>query len=216
MSKEIPTPYVWTLNPQMGVAAGASQDYGTKMNWLSAGANMIHQVNHIREQRNTLLMKQGAITETPRNVTNPSYWPAAMLMKPHIPPVTVELPRNYQLERVMHNSGMQIAGGSRVNHFNGRGLQLNEKQSTSLKLRPDGIFQLAGGSRSSFNPKVVNYLALQGEPNVPRAGGLGTIQFLQEFVPSIYFNPFSGQPDTYPDEFIFNYDLAKDSVDSYV
>ncbi|AKT26038.1 pVlll protein [Equine adenovirus 2] len=214
MSKEIPTPYIWTLNPQMGVAAGASQDYSTKMNWLSAGANMIQRVNDIREDRNSLLIRQSAITETPRSVTNPLHWPSSLLLKPNAPPVTVELPRNYELEQAMTQSGMQLAGGAKMTHNRGLGLQLNE-YNRSYKLRPDGIFQLAGGSRSSFNPNVTQYLALQGQPSVPRSGGLGSIQFIQEFVPTVYFNPFSGRPDTYPDEFIYNYDLATDSVDGY-
>ena len=42
-SKVVPSPYVWTPQPQRGTAAGASQDYSTKMNWLSAGPAMVQR-----------------------------------------------------------------------------------------------------------------------------------------------------------------------------
>ena len=79
MSKDIPTPYVWTYQPQLGQAAGASQDYSTRMNWLSAGPSMIDQVNQIRVERNNILLRQAAATETPRLVRNPPNWPARYL-----------------------------------------------------------------------------------------------------------------------------------------
>lgn len=81
-------------------------------------------------------------------------------------------------------------------------------------LRPDGVFQLGGGGRSSFNPTQA-YLTLQQGSSVPRSGGIGAVQFVQEFVPQVYFNPFSGPPDTFPDQFIPNYDIVTNSVDGY-
>lgn len=213
MSKEIPTPYVWSFNPQMGTAAGASQDYSTKMNWMSAGNHMIQQVNDIRDSRNQILLRQGAITETSRNVINPPTWPSTLLIQPNLPPTTLELPRNHRLEQAMTHSGMQLAGGKLP--YVGFGIQMNDSAVPTLKLRPDGIFQLAGGSRSSFNPDTARYLALQSQPTVARSGGMGSWQFTREFVPAVYLNPFSGQPNSYPDEFIFNYDLIANSVDGY-
>lgn len=67
MSKEIPTPYMWSYQPQMGLAAGASQDYSTRMNWLSAGPSMISRVNGVRSHRNQILLEQAAVTSTPRD-----------------------------------------------------------------------------------------------------------------------------------------------------
>ncbi|RDT70886.1 hypothetical protein DW287_08955, partial [Haemophilus influenzae] len=79
MSKDIPTPYMWSYQPQMGLAAGASQDYSTRMNWLSAGPHMISQVNDIRTHRNQILVKQAAITTTPRKNHNPKEWTASLV-----------------------------------------------------------------------------------------------------------------------------------------
>lgn len=222
MSKEIPTPYVWSYQPQMGVAAGASQDYSTKMNWLSAGNSMIHHVNGIRNLRNQILMRQARVSATPRAEVNPRNWPARFLIHPYAPPMTVELPRNDKAEVDMTNSGLQLAGGGVKRYLagikpqtcSGAGIQLHEEVPSASLLRPDGLFQLAGGSRSSFSP-VQRYLAVQTASAAPRSGGIGSKQFVQEFVPAVYINPFSGTPGTYPDAFISNYDYITDSVDGY-
>ncbi|AWO77115.1 pVIII [Tree shrew adenovirus 1] len=226
MSKDIPTPYVWTFQPQMGAAAGASQDYGTKMNWLSAGPSMIHRVNNIREARNRILLRQAALTETPRTVMNPPNWPSALLYHDVAPPTSVPLPRNERLEIAMTNHGAQLAGGGHTSLpeglkrelLFGSGIQLNEQlpvRPYGAAVRADGTFQLAGGSRSSFNPREELFLKLQSAPSQPRSGGIGSWQFVEEFVPAVYYNPFSGPPGTYPDQFISNYDVVSDSVDGY-
>lgn len=227
MSKEIPTPYMWSYQPQMGLAAGAAQDYSTRMNWLSAGPSMIARVNGIRNQRNQILLRQAAITATPRQTLNPPSWPADLVYQENPTPTTVILPRDAQAEVQMTNSGAQLAGGCRVRFtpysrsginkvlIRGRGVQLNDETvSSALGVRPDGVFQLAGAGRSSFTPRQA-YLTLQSSASRPRAGGIGTIQFLEEFCPSVYFNPFSGPPGAYPDDFIPNYDGISDSVDGY-
>ena len=64
MSKEIPTPYMWSYQPQMGLAAGASQDYSTRMNWLSAGPSMISRVNGVRSHRNHIVGAGGGHLHT--------------------------------------------------------------------------------------------------------------------------------------------------------
>lgn len=222
MSKEIPTPYVWTQQPQMGTAAGASQDYSTRLNWLSAGPRMIDRVNYLREARNQILIRQAALTETPRPVMNPRSWPAALIDTPIRRPVTVALPENEIAEERMTNEGMQLAGGGHVParqyHLRGHGLQLNEQlpRYHPYRLRPDGMFQLAGGSRTLPSSLSTRHLvALSTAPSVPRSGGIGSWQFVQEFVPAVYLNPYSGPPDTFPDEFIINYDSATGSVDGY-
>ncbi|AEK98461.1 pVIII [Titi monkey adenovirus ECC-2011] len=226
MSKVIPTPYMWSYQPQMGLAAGASQDYSTRMNWLSAGPSMIARVNGVRDERNQILMKQAAITATPRGTLNPPSWPADLVYQETPPPDTVLLPRDAQAEVQMTNSGAQLAGGGvrftpyrrpgiNTLRFRGRGVQLNDETvSSSLGLRPDGVFQIGGSGLSSFTPRQV-YLTLQTASSRPRSGGIGTLQFIEEFVPSVYLNPFSGHPGHYPDDFIPNYDAVSDSVDGY-
>lgn len=232
MSKNIPTPYMWSFQPQMGLAAGAAQDYSTKMNWLSAGPHMISQVNGIRARRNQMLLQQAALTATPRNQLNPPSWPSALLYQESPPPTTVLLPRDAQAEVRMTNAGAQLAGGARHSfrykgrpgpysssaiktiRIRGKGIQLNDEATSPLGLRPDGVFQLAGSGRSSFTTRQA-YLTLQSSSTAPRSGGIGTLQFVEEFTPSVYFNPFSGSPGHYPDAFIPNFDAVSESVDGY-
>lgn len=231
MSKEIPTPYMWSFQPQSGRAAGASQDYSTRMHWLlSAGPSMISRVNGISDLQNQILMRQAAITETPRVQRNPPNWPAQLLPQLGQTPVTLVLPRNEMLETVLSNHGVQLAGGGRpfrgypyapltkcikTSGLNGGAVQTGEDSELSASLlRPDGIFQLAGGGTSSFDPTNA-FLTLQGSSVRPRSGGIGTSQFVSEFVPSIYFNPFSGPPGSFPDSIIPNYDVVTNSIDGY-
>lgn len=220
-SKTVPTPYMWAWQPQSGHAAGAAQDYSTRINWLSAGPSMINRVTEIRDLRNQILMTQAEITETPRLIMNPPNWPAAALPQNVGAPLTLALPRNYELERVMANSGLQLAGGSRPTPgymrgcgLTGKGIQLSDSTPSASVLRADGTFQLGGGSRSSFDPTQA-YLTLQQSSSQPRSGGLGARQFVSEFVPEVYLNPFSGPPDTFPDQFMPNYDIVSDSVNGY-
>lgn len=264
MSKTVPTPYMWAFQPQMGAAAGASQDYSTQFHWMSAGPRMINQVRQIRDEQNQILEAQALLTETPRAVANPPSWPAALLPQLRGPTMTIALPRNHELEHVMANNGLQIAGGgfpvndksmrnsvlginravrsvpgtgasrspsdellspeiqvlpppSRSLSLSGLGRQLTEYSPAagfSGAVRPDGTFQLAGGARLPVTSREA-YLTLQGSSSVPRSGGVGTRQFVQEFVPAVYYNPFSGPPDTFPDQFIPNFDIISNSVDGY-
>lgn len=220
---------MWGYQPQLGVASGASQDYSTRMNWLSAGPAMINRVNRVREQRNDILLKQALITETPRPVMNPPSWPADLIIDPPNAPTIVQLPHNETAEVAMSNSGLQLAGGGAAlryrplkgpiytNSLSGGGIQLSSReelvQYRPARLRSDGQFQLAGGSRVILPQQGT--LLLQGASSQPRSGGIGAVQFVQEFVPSVYQNPFSGPPGVYPDEFIYNYDLVSDSVNGY-
>lgn len=263
---------MWAFQPQMGAAAGASQDYSTQFNWMSAGPRMINQVRQIRDERNQILEAQALLTETPRAVANPPSWPAALLPQLSGPTMTIALPRDHALEHVMSNNGLQIAGGgfpvndksmrnsvlginrgarslsgrlasrsppevdelySPETHFtpeiqvlpplskslslSGFGRQLTEYDRSagfSGTVRPDGTFQLAGGARVPLTSREA-YLTLQGSSSVPRSGGVGTRQFVKEFVPAVYYNPFSGPPDTFPDQFIPNFDIISNSVDGY-
>ncbi|QFX65729.1 pVIII [Mastadenovirus porcusquartum] len=218
LAKEIPTPYVWSYQPQMGVAAGASQDYSTQINWLSAGPRMAQTVFALRDQRNRVLTAE-AHGQTPRPVVNPASWPAAALSHEPPPPTLLTLPRNEPTEHAMTDAGYQIAGGAapwsgvKTGSFCGRGLQLAEPPTTAIY--PSGLFQLAGGSASSFDHQAARTLLLESAPSVPRYGGIGARQFLKEFTPAVYPQPYSGPPNTFPDYFCFNYDSVSNSVDGY-
>lgn len=216
MSKEIPTPYVWTFQPQMGATAGASQDYSTRMNWFSAGPDMINDVNNIRDTQNRILMTQSAVTATPRNLIDPRTWPSQLLKQPRVNPTLLEFPRNEVLEQHLTSEGAQIAGGGRTPvPFKGAtaGAYFSPPLTASC-LRPDGVFQLGGGGRSSFNPVRAD-AAFHALPSRPRHGGVGSLQFIEEFAPTVYLNPFAGPPDSYPDQFIAHYNVYSNSVSGY-
>lgn len=202
---------MWTFQPQIGAAAGASQDYSTKMNWFSAGPRMIQEVNNIRDERNRLLIKHSKITSTPRNVLNPRYWPSHLLSQPNTMPTSVRLPRNDIIEKTLTTNGAQIAGGAYADMAGDIYSQLRSSPR-SLALRPDGIFQIGGGS--SLNP-TETILGLQIHSTRPRSGGIGSRQFVSEFIPTVYINPFSGPPDTYPDDFLPNYDNVDNTIAGY-
>lgn len=196
MSKEIPTPYVWNYQPQAGTAAGASQDYSTRLHWLSAGKSMISKVNTICENRNSILLSKG-MQQLARLNANPPFTNRSQSV------TALKLPRYEILEQRMSNSGMQLAGGS---------LSLAEPLCKQ-PLAPDGSFQLGGGAKVfSREPQI---MLLENNPVVEYSGGMGEKQFVKEFVPAVYFNPYSGLPASYPDQFISNYDAVTDSVDGY-
>lgn len=257
-SKVVPSPYVWTPQPQRGTAAGASQDYSTKMNWLSAGPAMVQRVNGLREARNQILMQQALRDETARPVLNPPVWPAAAIQKSPDPPITLTLPRDEALEEEMTDNGAQLAGGLwpgrnrcartlggaglwTLNRaplsrgISGGALSLNDNTLPSLvcsrtafggvcsssspapwtAIRPDGTFQLGGTGPPRHPPAYFENLTLSSQPSQPRAGGIGLDQFVTEFIPSVYLNPFSGGPGTFPDQFQANYDIVSESVAGY-
>lgn len=242
-SKFLPTPYVWAPQPQRGTAAGASQDYSTRMNWMSAGPTMIAQVNRVREARNAVLQREALQWETPRAVLNPPVWPAQFIDREPDPPTVLTLPRNDALEREITDDGGQLAGGGvfglwsgrpahrwaapRAGRIKGLGLQLNDEHLSFssppegvlalpawTSVRADGAFQL-GGSGPLPAPGPIQWLTLQNAPSVPRSGGIGERQFVSEFVPVPYLNPFSGPPGTYPDQFQSNYDIVSGRVQGY-
>lgn len=267
-SKVVPSPYMWTPQPQRGTAAGASQDYSTRMNTMSAGPRLNALTNGIRATRNSILMNQAMYTETPRPVMNPPVWPAATILRQADPPVTVTLPRDESLEEVMVDEGAQLAGGGAVRvrvhrrgglgaalplgaapyglrsappayvtcpaephlrqvPIRGAGLQLNDEHISSgvlwrgfpsagrTALRSDGVFQLGGSGPIAEGPGQAQFLTLQSLPSVPRSGGIGEVQFVREFVPTVYLNPFSGGPGTYPDQFQSNYNIVTETVQGY-
>ena len=166
----------------------------------------------LKVSRNNILKGQHSISENR----------ARLLPQMTQPPTHLHLPRNEILEGRLTDAGMQLAGGGALAPrdlyaltLRGRGIQLNEDLPFSAStLRPDGIFQLGGGGRSSFNPTEA-YLTLQNSSSLPRSGGIGSDQFVREFVPTVYINPFSGPPGTYPDQFIANYNILTDSVAGY-
>lgn len=217
MSKEIPAPYVWTYQPQLGTAAGASQDYSTRLCWMSAGPKTINRVNSLNEERNRILMRQAQLTETPRYLLNPPSWPNNLIKQPTVTSTIVPFPRNELAELQATNEGFQLAGGKfplktslKQTPFIGRGLQLAEPFGRIPLHAAEGTFQLTGGEIPSYEEII-----LTNEPSQPRSGGIGSIQFTEEFVPSVYINPFSGPPSTYPNQFIYNYNVENHGVDGY-
>lgn len=256
-AKVIPSPYMWTPQPQRGTAAGAAQDYSTRMNWMSAGPGLINRVNQIREARNQILQNEALATETPRAVLNPPVWPAGAIYGADkiAPPIHLTLPRNESLEEAMVDDGAQIAGGALLDFAPGvyryrpnrhRALLRNtpysppteggvyaarpgirggalvlaehiapDSEQRRIALRSDGSFQLGGSGVPRYSRPQLQEITLSSRSSVPRSGGIGLNQFVNEFVPTVYLNPFSGPPGTFPDQFQPNYDIVTETVSGY-
>lgn len=177
---------------------------------------MIGRVNNIRDARNAILLKQAAITETPRMLPNPPLWKSENIYDMPAEPIIARLPRNPVLENFASNNGLQLAGGGagqqqRDFEFPAEDFDYWPNQS----VRSDGLFQLGGGGDTQYPSPYHALLLSQGSSTLPREGGIGTTQFLSEFQPTVYLNPFSGAPSHYPHQFIFNYDVVDDRIDGY-
>ncbi|AAA42432.1 pVIII [Murine mastadenovirus A] len=211
-----PSPYVWTFQPQRGTAAGASQDYSTRINWLSAGPELRGKVVQLNEARNAILMKEQESVPTPRAEANPSFWPAALIFQPRPQAIPVHPAHPDTFDAALTSNGAQLAGGAWINYKNGSvryeaPLQLAEEQ-VGGPLNAFAIkhqLQLAGGALSASMSEM------SGAPRIPRSGGIGSWQFSREFPPTVYLNPFSGSPDTFPHQFLSNYDSFSHTVDGY-
>ncbi|ACJ14523.1 pVIII [Murine adenovirus 3] len=214
-----PSPYMWTFQPQRGTAAGASQDYSTRLNWLSAGPSLRGKVIEVNQARNSILLNQQEAVPTPRRDINPPSWPASLIFHPRPKPIAVLPAHPDSFDPNVTLEGAQLAGGAWVRYKSGNEvrytapIQLAEEPTsrtpTAYALAQE--LQLAGGATAT--PPLMGELA--GAPRVPRSGGIGSWQFTQEFPPTVYLNPYSGAPDTFPHQFLSNYDSVSQSVNGY-
>lgn len=73
MSQQPVTPYIWTYQPETGMTAGAQQDYGSVINWLSADPMMCERIRHVNEARNASVIADYRFSETPLGIFNEWY-----------------------------------------------------------------------------------------------------------------------------------------------
>ncbi|AII22577.1 pVIII [Lizard adenovirus 2] len=107
------TPYIWQYQPQTGKAAGARQNYGAVINWLSADNNMFHRVQTVNRARN-LIDEIREETVRPDLAASFNDWTYDQLTQP---PGTAYLPAPDPLtgpttirDKVLSAEGEQLAG----------------------------------------------------------------------------------------------------------
>nr|WRQ19822.1 MAG: pVIII protein [unidentified adenovirus] len=206
MSRGASTPYVWSYQPQLGSAAGASQDYSTRVNWLAGGLDTYRKIQHLNAIQNAILNKQKLLSETVRPVRNPLIWPAANIILDAPTPSIVKLSRDESAEREITASGAQLTGGS---------LQLNDHLPKKRnKFLPEGTEQLTGGGiEDVFLPQETTVI-FSGASSSPYKGGIGWRQFLNEFVPFAEAYPFLTST-AFPHDLASNFNTYKNRYDDY-
>nr|WMQ77655.1 pVIII [Zoothera dauma adenovirus] len=104
------TPYIWHYSPETGHTAGASQDYGAVINWISAGPQMYERIRNVNVMRNSL---DSSLAPYRDNIDhNINDWTAADLdQAPGVPYVPAKLNNidNYK-DFMSTANGMQLSG----------------------------------------------------------------------------------------------------------
>lgn len=211
------TPYIWTYKPETGTAAGARQDYGSVINWLRASPQLCQRIREVNNFRNYIDKTRSHLSDEMTCYFNA--WPANVVSQPEGTPYR-PAPNPVLGQHSIHDflstaEGSQIAGGLISSpDISGHGanalssyptLKYVNVDSPILSYRHPGQ-QLQGGSITSKND---NFL-LSEESRVPRSGGLSPLQFLQEFPPIVYNNPFSENMLYFPKEFSPLFEPEKD------
>lgn len=107
------TPYIWQYQPETGTAAGARQNYGSVINWLSADNRMYHRVQQVNQTRNAIddIREQTVIPELAASFND---WNATQLTQP---PGTAYRPAPGPLagpttmaDKILTAEGEQLAG----------------------------------------------------------------------------------------------------------
>ncbi|AWY10554.1 pVIII [Polar bear adenovirus 1] len=190
----VPTPYIWSYQPQLGIRSGASQDYSTRINWLGAGDQTVTKIRRLNDERNRILMEQSRLTDIP------IYKPPAMAFFKHLD----------QVPKKQDNATLSV-GIPTTPYFptlKASGLTLNENSGKLIPALPsEGTFQLAGGNESDDEMLINDRQVLEQSLDPQR--------FLRHLAPEIYFHPFSGAPGDFPRQYIFNFNFDKNAVDGY-
>ncbi|URN46038.1 pVIII [Bovine adenovirus 7] len=191
------TPYIWRYQPETGYTAGAHQNYSAVINWLQANPQMVARIKQVNLVRNDLDKLQANITrqDISANVNN---WPAKDLYQPLKAPY---IPASPNMATTINDfeatrQGIQLSGNQPLKGTGSNALSSYPDIPDILKYSRVGQ-QLQGyGTFSKDNI----HLFYEGSRQ-PRKGGLSPVQFINEFPPVVYQNPFSGPLRTFPKEF---------------
>lgn len=196
------TPYVWKYQPETGYTAGAHQNYNTVINWLHANPQMFARIQHINTARNVMDKFRSDLTRDDIAV-NINNWPAEDLMQP---PNFPYIPATSKSTSTINDwlattQGIQLSGTSELNGWGSNRLTSYPDIPPILKYERPGQ-QLQG--QGLF--KQENIHLFYESPRLPRSGGLTPQQFVKEFPPVVYNNPFSESMSVFPKEFspLFN------------
>lgn len=113
------TPYIWQYNPQDGATAGARQDYGSVINWLSASPRLFERIKSVNLARNAYDEAEARANRTGLNDVNINRWGPGEVYQPpgssFVPALADDWSEATDFARTAR--GQQLAGGSLDYHL---------------------------------------------------------------------------------------------------
>ncbi|ASU50483.1 pVIII [Odocoileus adenovirus 1] len=200
------TPYIWKYQPETGFTAGAHQDYGAVINWFQANPQMFARIQEVNANRNDIDQTRAFLTRTDiaANINN---WPSTQLKQRksslYIPAKLKEEITN--LDFLSTANGIQLSGpyptfkqeilvGTGSNDLTSYPM-ISASTPNILKYQRPGQ-QLQGTGVFPSNKSLITETS-----RLPRSGGLSPEQFISEFPPIVYNQPFSESLLFFPKEF---------------
>ncbi|QJR83102.1 pVIII [Bearded dragon adenovirus 1] len=235
------TPYIWQYQPQTGAAAGARQDYGAVVNWISSDPRLYARVQNTNALRNRIDERRQPWCDD-GTYADFNRWTSGELWQPRgtapvLPPQYPSL--GTMLDQTFTSEGTQLAGSGTGPPNDGREYrkltrdalpfphnwqvkgsdgvwrpvmkggaansltsypQLLYPTPDLLRYRRPGAQMQGGGGLESVTSDRVAFLLTEGS-SVPRSEGMTPHQFVQDFPPVVYQDPFSGSMRNFPKEF---------------
>lgn len=191
------TPYIWQYQPETGKTAGARQDYGSVINWLSSSPQLYQRIAAVNKERN-VLDKQSARL---RNYT----------------PLVNDLP--------LSGTGYHLNDGKRYRKLTRdmlpfpHGWQVYE----GGVWKPVPVDMAGAGNALSTYPTVISASSYKSPFDHMRGGslsnsaisvahsnGMTPFEFACRYPPVVYNRPFSEPMYYFPKEFNPLWDPSKD------
>ncbi|AIZ35778.1 pVIII [Psittacine adenovirus 3] len=228
------TPYLWTYQPQTGYPAGARQDYGSVPCWFNSAPDLYHRIMALNEERNLLDVGRSSARAFQVSAAAPasSYLPAK---DPSLADsVITDKVKTWQGEQLAGGSyrlgdGRQYRKLSRDSSPFPHNWQVYEDGSwktisggscNALSSYPRAVYadletysrpgQQIQAPLTGRGKRLDSVHLLTEEATVPRQEGLTPLQFLSQFPPVVYSEPFSGNLAYFPKEFSPLFEPSKD------
>lgn len=197
------TPYIWKYQPETGYTAGAHQDYGSVINWLNSNPQMFTRIRDVNLQRNNIDKTRGLVTRNDIH-SNINNWSASQLLQrqgsPYVP-ASLNLEASKQ-DFIDSAHGMQLSGPKPID-FKGTGSNnLSAYPMVSGNIPPLMLYHRPGQQLQGMGTtSAENFHLMEEVSRLPRSGGLTPTEFLTEFPPIVYNDPFSKSLLYFPKEF---------------
>lgn len=201
------TPYIWQYQPQTGETAGARQDYGSVINWLSSSPYLYERLAALNRERNEIDKERAKFRGVPVTRNNPT--PGL-----HGTGYSLNDGRQY---RKLSRDALPFPHGWQVfedgmwkpvpTEINGTGNALSSYPTVVIS----DYRQVQSGMRGGMASDNGIPTTLLTEPsNVGKINGMDPVEFIGRFPPVVYNDPFSEPTYFFPKEFSPLWDPNKD------